>query len=262
MNIPPRITIRVSKGSLAFAITDNKSVAQVAFEPYTAKSGVSMAANLRDAFKTANLLQVATSRALVLVDTPTLLIPIEEFQEANADTLYHHCYPNTEGAVIMSNVLPDMNAVVLFAVNKDLKMVVEDHYQDAKFSALMRPVWSYLHHRNFVGNRRKLFAHFHDGRMEVFSFERNRFIFANSFEAKHTKDIVYFILFVWKQLALDQKKDELYLSGAIPTQEDLAGTLRLYVEKVSAVNPSADFNRAPLTQVRGITLDLLTLYLS
>lgn len=94
----------------------------------------------------------------------------------------------------MSNVLPEMNAVALFAVNKDLKMVVEDHYQEAKFSALMRPVWSYLHHRHFIGNRRKLFAHFHDGRMEVFSFERNRFIFANSFDAKHTKDVVYFIL--------------------------------------------------------------------
>lgn len=154
MNIQPRITIRVSKGSLAFAMADSRTEAKVAFEPYTAKSGVSMAANLRDAFKTANLLQVPTHRALVLIDAPTLLIPIEEFQEANAETLYTHCYPNTEGAVIMSNVLPEMNAVALFAVNKDLKMVVEDHYQEAKFSALMRPVWSYLHHRHFIGNRR------------------------------------------------------------------------------------------------------------
>ena len=161
----------------------------------------------------------------------------------------------------MSNVLPEMNTVVLFAVNKDLKMVVEDHYQDVKFSALMRPVWSYLHHRNFIGNKRKLFVHFHDGRMEVFSFERNRFIFTNSFEAKHSKDEVYFILFVWKQLALDQKKDELYLSGSITAQEKLTSALRLYVEKVSVINPAADFNRAPLTQVHGITFDLLTLYL-
>ncbi len=262
MNILPRITIRVSKGSLAFAMADSKAAAQVSFEPYTAKSGVSMAANLRDAFKKANLLQAATNRALVLVDSPTLIIPIEEFKEADAATLYAHSYPDTDGCVIMNNVLPDMNAVALFAVNKDLKMVVEDHYQDAKFIALMRPVWSYLHRRSFIGNRRKLFAHFHDGKMEVFSFERNRFIFANSFETKHTKDMVYFILFVWKQLALDQQKDELYLSGSIAQQEELTTTLRLYVEKVAVVNPSADFNRAPLTQVRGITLDLLTLYLA
>lgn len=262
MNIQPRITIRVSKGSLAFAMADDHSEAKVAFEPYTAKSGVSMAANLRDAFKTADLLQADTRRALVLVDTPTLLIPIEEFREADAETLYVHCYPDTEGATVMSNVLPGMNAVVLFAVNKDLKMVVEDHYQDAKFSALMRPMWTYLHHRSFIGNRRKLFVHFHDGRMEVFSFERSRFIFANSYEAKHTKDVMYFILFVWKQLALDQQKDELYLSGALEAHSGLADSLRLYVEKVSVINPSADFNRAPLTQVRGITFDLLALYLS
>ena len=67
---------------------------------------------------------------------------------------------------------------------------------------------------------------------------------------------------MWKQLALDQQKDELYLSGSLGSQDELLNALRLYVEKVTVVNPSADFNRAPLTQVRGITFDLLTLYLS
>ncbi len=256
------MTIRVSKGSLAFAIANPQASGQVDFMPYTAKSGVSMAANLREAFKTTDLLRYDTRRAQVLIDSPVLLVPIEEYKEDDNELLYKHCFPSTEGSTVIANVLPDLNAVALFAVNKDLKLVVEDHYEDVKFITLMRPVWGYLHHRSFIGNRRKLYAHFHDGLLEIFSFERNRFIFSNRFETKSAKDTAYYILYVWQQLVLDQKKDELYLSGNIPDKEQLLQEVKAYVEKVSTVNAAADFNRAPMTAIKGITFDLLTLYLT
>ena len=262
MNIQPRITIRVSKGSLAFAMADSRTEAKVAFEPYTAKSGVSMAANLRDAFKTANLLQVPTHRALVLIDAPTLLIPIEEFQEANAETLYTHCYPTTEGAVIMSNVLPEMNAVALFAVNKDLKMVVEDNFKDVRFTPIMQPIWNYLHQRSFTGIHRKLYAYFHDKKVDIFCYEKNRIKFFNSFKADHAKDALYFILYVWKQVGMDQVQDELHVAGDVPDKDWFLYNAKIYIKKTFLLNPSAEFNRAPITEIKGMPFDLVTLYLS
>ncbi len=258
---PHRMTIRVAKDSLAFAIADPLSDTQIAFEPYITKSGVSMAANLREAFKVSTLLQRPTTRARVLVDSPTLIVPIEEYNEDCNETLYMHSFPNTEGCNIMSNVMPGLNSVALFALNRDLKLVVEDHYQDVRYTCLMRPVWDYLHHRSFIGNRRKLYAHFHDGVLELFSYERNRFVFCNRYNARHTKDAVYFILFVWKQLALDQMRDELFVVGDIPSKDNLLQALRMYVSVVIVMNPTANFNRAPLTQINGITFDLVTTYL-
>lgn len=255
------MTIRVAKGSLAFALADASLPEQLAFEQFVTKSGVSMSANLREAFKKAVLLQRPTNRAQVLIDSPVLLIPVEEYKEDETTQLYMHSYPNTEGAVVMSNVLPDLNAVALFAVNKDLKLVVDDHYSDVRFVTLMRPVWSYLHRRSFIGNRRKLFAHFHDDALEIFAFDRNRFAFSNHFDVRHTKDIIYFILFVWQQLALDQRKDELYLSGNIYDRNELLTGLKQYIRTVVTVNPSADFNRAPMTRINGITFDIITLYM-
>lgn len=255
------MTIRVSKGSLAFAIADKQSEEQLAFSPYTIKSGVSVSANLREAFKTEDLLQHPTTRARVLVNAPALLSPIEEYDDKSCETLYMHSFPDTEGCNIMSNVLPDLNAVALFAVNKDLQLVVEDHYPDVKFTLLMLPVWRYMHNRSFIGIRRKLFAHFHDHQLELFSFERNRFVFSNRYDVKHAKDALYFILFVWRELALDQQRDELYLSGDIIDREVLMQQLQLHLRKTSVINPSADFNRAPMTNIKDITMDLLTLYL-
>lgn len=260
-NQQPRLTIRVAKGSLSFSLPDNTSGTQIVYEPYVPKSGVSMPANLREAFKTVPLLNRPVSRAQVLIDCPALLIPIEEYKKDDNELLYLHSFPEAEGSLVMSNVLPQLNAVALFAVNKDLKLVADDHFADVRFTLLMRPVWDYLRRRSMVGNRRKLFAYYHDNVLEIVSFERNRFIFSNRYEARHVKDLVYFILFVWKQLALDQQRDELFLIGNLLDKDVLLDTLRKYIQVVSVINPSASFNRAPLTQIRGIPFDLITLYL-
>lgn len=256
-----RITIRAGRDSLAFAMPNAQADTQIDYRPYITKSGVSLAANLREAFKTEEMLQRPTSRARVLVDSPSLIVPLEEYRAQDNDLLYKHSFPQTEGAVVVSNVLPNLDSVALFALNRDLKLVVEDHYQDAAYVCLMRPVWDYLHHRSFIGNHRKLYAYFHDNALELFSFERNRFVFCNRFDTRHVKDAVYFTLFVWKQLALDQLQDALFLVGDMPEKDTLLSTLRTYIATVVVINPSASFNRAPLTQIKGITFDMITNYL-
>lgn len=258
----PRMTIRLSKSSISFAMADTSRPGNILYEPYPAKSGVSPAANLREAFKTSDILQRPTHKALVFIDTPTLLIPIEEYDESQADILYNHVVTGYSSHAVMGSVLPDLNAVALFAVNKDLKLVVEDHYSDVRFAALMRPVWQYMHHRSFINARRKLYGHFHDGKMDVFSFERNRFVFSNQYKVKTWEDAVFFLLFVWKQLAMDQQHDELFLSGTLPSQDTLVDALKKYIEKVGYVNPSTDFDRTDITAIKGIPFDLLAHYLS
>jgi len=51
----------------------------VSYEPFTVKSGVSIAANLRDAFPQARLLDRGLERADIIIDGPTLLVPLDLF---------------------------------------------------------------------------------------------------------------------------------------------------------------------------------------
>ena len=69
---------------------------------------------------------------------------------------------------------------------------------------------------------------------------------------------MYFTLFVWKQLALDQMHDELFLGGEIPDKEQLLRGLRSYVQMVAVINSAASFSNVPLTQEKGITFDMIT----
>ena len=230
----------------------------VTYEPYVMKSSMSVAANLRAALKDAAL--AGAKKALVMVDAPILLVPVELFEEQDMDDMYGHAFPRKEQETELYNVLPDLNAVAVFAIAKDLLTVLNDNFDDVKFTAAMSPVWRHLHKRSFTGTRSKLYGYFHDQKLEVFSFYQNRFKFYNQFETSRAYDAIYFLLYVWKQLAFNAEEDEIFLVGDIPEREQFVAELRRYVKKVCVINPSADFNRAPATQIKTMPYDLMALF--
>ena len=195
-----KLTIRIGKNTLSFTLLDMTSQEQpVIYEPYIVKGGISMAANLREALKTVNLSAADMHRVQVLLDTPSTLVPIDEFEEEEIEDLLNHVFPATqEPRTALFNVLPD---------------------GDAQFIHAMTPVWRHLHQRSFTGHRNKLYGYFHSKRLDLFSFQQNRFKFCNSFEASHAYDALYFLLYTWKLLRLEAEHDELHVMGDIPEQE-------------------------------------------
>ncbi len=259
--IRQRLVIRTGRNTLSFSVAEKPtSETRVTFEPYTVKSGMSMAANLREALKTAALPAEGFKRAMVMVDAPVLMVPVDLFVEDEAENLYHYTFTRKESDAILHNVLPELNAVAVFAVNKDLRLVVDDHFHDVKFVCAMSPVWRHLHRRSFTGNRAKLYGCFHDGWLDIFSYTQNRFKFFNTFEAANAGDALYYLLYVWKQLRLQAEQDELHLAGDLPDAEWLTGELRKYLRRAYVIDPAGDFDNAPAALVKGMPYDLMTLY--
>lgn len=254
-----RITIRIGRNTLAFAMPQ-ESEQDIVYEPFVVKSGISMAANLREAFKQSDLLMQAPQKVRVSIDTDVLLTPIETFNEKDIETLYRHAFPQLEHDLVYYNVLPDLNAVAIFSMNKDLRLVVDDHFQDVRLVTAISPVWRHLHRRSFTGSRQKLYAYFHEKRLEVFCFQQNRFRFCNAYDASRPKDAVYYILFIWNELQYNAEFDELHLVGEIPDEENVLAELRTYLENVYMINPVADFNEHHATHIKGMPYDLLTLF--
>jgi hypothetical protein len=157
-------------------------------------------------------------------------------------------------------VLPDLNAVVLFSIQKDLRGVIDSQFSNVRYTAAVAPVWRHLHQRSFTGQHQKLYAYFHDRRMEVFSFAQNRFKFCNSFAVNNPNDALYYVLGVWKQLSLEPEHDELHLAGDIPDRDRLMEEAQRFVKRVFYINPSGEFNRAAVTQIQGMPYDLMVLY--
>ena len=140
--------IRIGRNTLSFTTLDATSSEQpIVYRPYVVKGGISMSANLREAFKTGNCIDADTTKVQVMVETPSLLVPIEQFDEADMETIFSYSYPaGQEKRVIYYDVLPDLKAVCLFAINKNLDTVIRDRFENGvTFVHAMTPVWRQLH---------------------------------------------------------------------------------------------------------------------
>ena len=141
-----QLTLRIGHGTLSMAMQTTGG--ELVYEPYVVRSGISIAANLREAFKNSDLLLDAPPRVYVLLDTDTLVIPVEEFSEETMEVMMHHAFPQTEHDAVVHNVVTDLNCVVVFAINRDLRLVLDDHFRDVQLIAAATPVWRYLHQRS------------------------------------------------------------------------------------------------------------------
>ena len=131
-NIPDRcirLTLRIGEGNMLFAVGDPQTDGNIVFEPYNVNNNIAVAANLREAFKKSELLQSGYKRALVVIDAPTMLVPLDEYREQDAETLYKHTFKWQRSEDILTSAMPKLNAVAVFAVNKDLMMVIENHFR-------------------------------------------------------------------------------------------------------------------------------------
>ena len=120
---PKRLVIRLAQNTLSVSTVN--ADATVDFLPYVVRSGISMAANMREAFKNEAILQKTYDKTVVMVESPVLMVPADLYEEDDTERMYAHAYSDTRTSAVMTNVLPDLSAVALFAINKDLKYM---HY--------------------------------------------------------------------------------------------------------------------------------------
>ncbi len=251
--------IRATERSLSFAFKKDNA-ADIAYETYETRKGISIAANLREAFRTSDLLRMAGLRVTVLIDSPVLLMPVNEYDEKLAEEQYHYVFPSQEGSLVVKHVLPSFKDVAVFSLSKDLNTVLTDHFEHIRIEPLMARLWEYLLQRSYGSNNKQLYAYFHENKMEVCSFTHNRFVFSNSFEVKDTHDALYFLLGVWKQIGGKAMTDDLFLAGKIPNREVLTNDAQEFLRRVYYINPSADFNRASFTQVENMPFDTMMMF--
>ncbi len=262
-----RMTIRAGRSTLSFSVPDGEQ--NVRFAPYVVKSGVSMAANLREAFKSFEFLSQLPNKARLVVDSDVVLMPINLFDENEIESQYVYSFPSRKHDHVFYNVMSELNVVAVSSVNKDLKLVVEDHFRDVRLLVALWPVWRYMHQRSFTDNNQKLYGYVHEQRLDVFAFQQNRFKFSNSYDIKHVKDACYFLLYVWQLLQMDAQKDELHLMGdlfqrnsvsTVCDQDELLKQLKVFLKNVYVVNPSSDIGFSSVAELKGMPYDLMILF--
>jgi hypothetical protein len=100
----------------------------------------------------------------------------------------------------------------------------------------------------------------HSKWIDVACYSQGALQFANSFAYEQMEDILYYILYVWKQTGLDQEKDRLRIFGESVLRARVADTLHQYIQYIDLLDiPSEAYLQG--MEIRKAPLDIITLLL-
>lgn len=95
-------------------------------------------------------------------------------------------------------------------------------------------------------------------RVDVVCCAQGKLLFANSYPVDQLDDIVYYILYVWKQAGLDPEKDRLHVAGESSSRMRIMERSRAYLRHVKPMEiPSETYLLG--TDVAKAPMDIISL---
>lgn len=255
------LTVRMDKSGFSFSLYDPASEEGFRFIPYVVNPMVSMIANVKEALQSQAVLKETYGQVNFLLTGETVLVPADIFKEEDAEAYFRFQYPAMTGYDVAYNYLPHTQAVLLFPIEKGLRQMLLDEYPGAAFYSVLSSVTEHFCGLSRLGNNRKLYLYFYDGKVCIEVFERGRLNFMNIFDFEnHKENILYYVAYVWKVCRLDVEEDRIYLTGDLgELKSPLMEKFRQFYRNVFYINPSAEFNEASVSKTSQVPYDVQSL---
>ena len=247
--------VRLGDG-IDFARYDARQPESFSFFAYDVNPTASLAVNLRTALDTLPPADNTVTDAQVLVAaSPVTLVPLAHFREEDCAALYGYCFPESQGCEVYYDVLPTANAVLLFALQRQLARTLEDTFGSVHYVSALTPLMRHFADKSSQGGQR-LYAYAAEGRLHLSVFEGGRLLMANSYRMQAPTDAAYYLLNMARRTGTDPQTATFYVAGSSDLRDAILGELRKYVRQVNAIHPAAEFNRHPVVRNKQVPYDL------
>jgi hypothetical protein len=160
----------------------------------------------------------------------------------------------------LSNALRGNKLSVIFDVPEDIYEFCARSLLNPLFVHHLSPLLTMWQKRSGLSIPKQMYVYLHRTMMDVVCYDQGTLLFSNTFTFQDSTDIIYFILYAWRQTGLDQKTDELLFYAPADLQNEILRLLSPFIYKLESIGlPSEIYLMGPGTEQA--PLDLLYLSL-
>lgn len=253
------LSIRLSTDGFSFCIFDPSKKEVVYYFSKDVEQSLSFASNIK---KICNELEILNKPYrevnVILVDRRFTLLPYELFDEEQARDIFYYNLSKKENEQVLSHYLKKGEVIVLFGIDKSTHHYLKAHFPEVRFYSQVGSLMEYFA-RVSKSDRNRMFAYLRGKAIDLYCYGDDQLILANSFECKNKDDQMYYLLYIWKQLGMDQEKDELYLTGEIIEIEEIQQDLQRFIQYVSIIDSVITYDLTTYKKGGNIPLDIQAL---
>ena len=194
---------------------------------------------------------------LVCVTPQYTMVPEDVFSDKQKSELLSFTFFAPESKCL-HNLLTRESAEVVFGIDEEVYEFCSRSLIKPTFIHHITPQLALWKQQSRTLIPRQLYVVLHRKMMDVVCYAQGALLFVNTFEYEKTDDILYYILYVWKQVGMDQERDQLHLYGGVSLRNSITTILRNYIQYTSPAEIPSDAYLLG-TEVLQAPLDLIAL---
>ena len=249
------MSIRLRSGGLSFSLCDPAVGGGFFLQEVEFDRAASFVSSLKEFFFANECLSWSYRQTQVIGVSPEYaLVPLDFCVPGETRKGLGFCY-SSPIPFCLSERWEEENAELLYGADEESYAFCSRSLERPLFShytTLLLRLWRKQSEGDNL-SRRRMCVNLERKRIDVACLDGMRLLFLNSFRVDQPDDILYYILYVWKQVGLDPEHDRLALWGEPMAREPLLVRLRRYLRHAEAMEiPSevyllgADVAKAPL----------------
>ena len=169
-------------------------------------------------------------------------VPGSIYRDKYQEDFMHFLFSDQQG-IILNRSLSSAGLTILHQLPETVYRFMLRSFTQPEFIHYSAPLITYFLKTIKKANAWQMIVNLQEKGLDIFCFSRETFLLGNYFPCKGLSEALYYILFTWKQLQMDQLDDCLYIIGEAVFKEELIGKLALYVQQIQfpAIPPEIYF---------------------
>lgn len=237
------LSIRISADGFSFSIYNPVNSQVLYFCQRETDPSLSLTLNLKQAFKELYFLVYTYKRVnIIVVSKRFTLLPSDIFETNQMEPFFYYNQFEKENEKVLHQVLNKERVIVLFGIDKTVYNLCRLYFVNIVFYSQIAPLIEYFSVKSQVRRTRKVYAYLRHKAIDIYVFDQSAFQLVNSFNYTTIDDAIFYLLYVWKGLGLNQESDELYLLGEIPEKGRLQEELQRFILQVEELDATKEFS--------------------
>ena len=162
------------------------------------------------------------------------LIPENVFVEKQKEQLMSFVFSSPETKTVYKK-LEELDSTILYGIQQEVYDFLSHTLINPIFTHAISSQLVQWKNQSLIQYSKQLFVALHEDTMDTACFYRDTLLFINSFQIDTTADILYYILYIWKQTDMDQQKDKLILFANTQIYQTLKETLQTYLLQIEFI---------------------------
>ncbi len=230
------LSIRLNAGSCSFALYDPLTDGSYFFQEVIYNKKISDIANFKDFFFDNDFLAFPYKKLHVISHSLSYtFIPSVIYEEKDKETIFDFNFSQRKGK-ILSQQLQRPELHIIYEMDNEMHEFLHRSLSNPQFTHHTSSLISFFYNRGRMGNNNKLIINVQKDSLDILCFSLDELILANSYSCKSTEDMIYYILFIWKHLKLNQLKDTAIITGKPEQRDLLMNILKDYIKLIVPFN--------------------------